>query len=89
MSNLLPNRAARRELAKKLGLLEKKAKAPYDKRMEMIRRSIDTGNAIHRRNVEETLRSQEAAASQKEVDKIQSIVDFGISPEDAVEEVKK
>ena len=88
MSNLLPNRAARRELAKKLGLVQKKANATFEQRMEMTRRSIDTGNAIHRRNVEEMLRAQEERASKKEIEKIQSLVDFGISPEQAIEEAK-
>lgn len=86
--NLLPNRKARRELAKKLGLLEKKSKSTLAQQIEMTRRAIDTGKAIHRRNLEEQLRNEDKIANAKEADKLKSLIDSGISPDDALESLK-
>lgn len=86
--NLLPNRKARRELAKKLGLLEKKSKSTFTEKLEMTRRAIDTGKAIHRRNLEEQLRVEDKIASDKEANKLKDLIETGLTSEEALEQLK-
>lgn len=71
MSDNLPNRKKRREIAKAAGLLNKKSKMTFEQQMEITRRSMEVGKHIHRRNVEDQLRQQESTQLLKETELLQ------------------
>jgi CRISPR/Cas system CSM-associated protein Csm4 (group 5 of RAMP superfamily) len=61
----IPNRRERRKLEKKLGLLKKKSKLPFDQWLEVTKRSAEVGKQIHASNVERTLRQQDNDEAEK------------------------
>lgn len=81
----IPNRAARRALAKKAGYIKKKQNASVAERQEMNERSRLTGAEIHRVNTERMLREMEAAEQAKEAKFLQELMETGLTYEEALE----
>lgn len=80
----LPNRKQRRLWAKEAGLFKKKAQASQSERAAMTTRSMEIGKEIHLANVERMLRAEDAKKEKAQLEKIQKLIDQGVSPEDAL-----
>jgi hypothetical protein len=78
----MPDRRSRRAIAKQLGLLKSKSKLPFKKWAEEVQRSQQLGNEIHRKKVEEMLRtSEEKEAATSSFNEVQPIVEEDLNKE--------
>jgi len=85
----LPNRAKRREMAKSLGLLKRRSKMSWQKYIEELSRSIAAGKEISRLNEEENLRNQDEINEKRLKEKVQQLVESGMSESAAIEQAEK
>jgi hypothetical protein len=85
----LPNGKQRRKWAKQTGHLKKKQKSSFSDWLEMVRRSQETGKQIHHLNVERSLRQEDEYKLKLEQERIQHLVEKGMSFDEAVREIGK
>lgn len=81
----LPNRKQRRQWAKDAGFVKKKQNASLKEKLEMSRRSMETGKAIHLANTERILREQDALKEKERSSKIESLIAKGYTQEEALQ----
>jgi len=62
----MPNRSTRRNIAKQLGLLKKRANLPFKAYTEEISRSQNAGKEIHRQKTEQNMRDLDEYLTIKE-----------------------
>jgi hypothetical protein len=81
----MPNRRQRRALAKQAGLIKLKQNSSFAQKLEMSKRARELGKQIHFANVERSLRQQDSVLQDKEQERLQQLMDSGMTPEEALE----